>query len=765
MHRDCAVRRLFAAAVCLCLWCAPSLAQLRTATVRDGIELRALGDWEYLHGASSLRRVANFSPDGRSFALVLAKGDLKTMSRIFDLYVYGSDALRDEAPRALLHLAFSTTSNDPGLSELRWSSDSLHLTFIGADAGGITQVTRLDLSSQTVTVLTHARTNVIYYDQVSEEGPLVYVARAADKDLWTDTRALVGYRVTGYESLSDLIASKDGGSQVPEGLKIELHEQVQGNDRLIGLKHRLMWFDAVALSPDSRRLLITSRLDDFEFPESWKKYSGSVFSMLRKVATRPGYYASGIGMVEILDLATNQAEPLLNVPASTQPTRMLWIRHGAAVVLRSPRAAEEASNVNADEERIIEVELASRKVLDIGASCGVPIGWTESTSTLECLQRSHEPNVQHPWSGDEANALPDELPRAWYRRTNTGWMRTSKGNSSASDVFLFLRENFKMPPIIMAGDRKTGRRWEFLNLNPQLASISLAKVVEMSWKTTSGEVVKAGLFYPDEFRPGMRYPLVIQTHGWLPGRFEYEGMTGTGYEAQPLAARGMFVMQVDEVNYLYLETNAKKEIQHALDVYRSGITHLRDAGLIDDRRVGIIGWSHTCFEVKYALSHTGLFSVAALGEGEDGGYFQYLAGLNSFVDVATLYGGPPYGKNLSQWVDEAPGFNLDKVSAPLRIAVHSPRALLLDWEWFSGLSDLHKPVELIMLKDGNHFLEKPNEKLAVGEANLDWFDFWLNGHEDADKGKAEQYVRWEKLCDAQKSTNPGKPSFCRGSRH
>jgi hypothetical protein len=28
---------------------------------------------------------------------------------------------------------------------------------------------------------------------------------------------------------------------------------------------------------------------------------------------------------------------------------------------------------------------------------------------------------------------------------------------------------------------------------------------------------------------------------------------------------------------------------------------------------------------------------------------------------------------------------------------------------------------------------------------VDWFDFWLNGREDPDLKKAEQYERWRKL--------------------
>ena len=44
-----------------------------------------------------------------------------------------------------------------------------------------------------------------------------------------------------------------------------------------------------------------------------------------------------------------------------------------------------------------------------------------------------------------------------------------------------------------------------------------------------------------------------------------------------------------------------------------------------------------------------------------------------------------------------------------------------------------------------YVLEKPLNRLISQGGNVDWFDFWLNRHEDDDPAKAEQYDRWRKL--------------------
>jgi hypothetical protein len=46
-----------------------------------------------------------------------------------------------------------------------------------------------------------------------------------------------------------------------------------------------------------------------------------------------------------------------------------------------------------------------------------------------------------------------------------------------------------------------------------------------------------------------------------------------------------------------------------------------------------------------------------------------------------------------------------------------------------------------------HLLVKPWERVVSQQGNVDWFDFWLNEHEDPDSAKTDQYLRWRKLRD------------------
>ena len=82
---------------------------------------------------------------------------------------------------------------------------------------------------------------------------------------------------------------------------------------------------------------------------------------------------------------------------------------------------------------------------------------------------------------------------------------------------------------------------------------------------------------------------------------------------------------------------------------------------------------------------------------------------------------------------------------PSFFETHSPLGMIYGWDMYALMRLQKKPVELLYFRNGDHVLTKPLELLASQETSVDWYDFWLNGHEDSDPAKAEQYARWREL--------------------
>jgi len=342
-----------------------------------------------------------------------------------------------------------------------------------------------------------------------------------------------------------------------------------------------------------------------------------------------------------------------------------------------------------------------------------------------------------------------------YRRTADGaWqiVKQSKGIPAVSRLGfeVTIKQSFNEPPLLVATNKQASRvLW---NPNPQLKDFDLGQATVFSWKTREGQELKGGLFKPTDYKPGKRYPLVIQTHGFLENEFKPSGVFPTAFAAEALAAAGIAVLQVQEYDCpLQAPSCNCPEGPCEASQYAAAVSQLVSEGLADPERIGIIGFSRTCFYVMETLT-MGSFHLkaASITDGIMGGYLEYILVTERLAsDFDSLMGAPPFGEGLQQWLKRSPGFNLDKVATPLLVVGSGPYSLLYMWQPYAALHYLHKPVDLMMLNTREHVLTNPAIRLASQGGSVDWFRFWLQDYEDPDPAKAEQYKRWRDLREMQ----------------
>jgi len=303
-----------------------------------------------------------------------------------------------------------------------------------------------------------------------------------------------------------------------------------------------------------------------------------------------------------------------------------------------------------------------------------------------------------------------------------------------------VKQGIDQPPLLVASNADTSRViWD---PNPQLKNIQLGEASVYKWKDKQGREFKGGLFKPFNYTPGRRYPLVIQTHGFDESFFFPSGPgMPTAFAARALAAVGIAVLQVDEDCPFV----TPEEGSCAASAYESGVNKLVSDGLVDPEKVGIIGFSRSCYYVMETLTASSLhLKAASITSGLIFDYWQYAFSPERGEGDAII-GTPPFGEGLQQWLKRSPGFNLDKVNSPLMVVGQGPDVLLTMWAAYAGLRQLNKPVDLIMLNSDEHVLTNPAVRMASQGGSVDWFRFWLQGYEDPNPTKAEQYKRWREL--------------------
>jgi hypothetical protein len=721
-----------------------SAAGKRPVTVADFIQMTRLGDPQYNNGAPSKGLVAKFSPDGKRFVVALRKGNLDTNTNEYSLILFATDEVFDPPnPRVLLSI--SSSSNRPAIQNVTWLGDNDTILFLGEHPGETTQLYSLKCSSEELKKLTNHTTNLSSFVTAPKGAEIVFTAEHPEVPFVNENSARHGINVTS-EALSDLIAGKHGGEYDDQTLFIkqagsEAETRITTEGRIVP--------GEMSPSPDGMHLVV--RTEATHVPDIWTEYDDQMLKAARHTPSAQGATRS-IFQYELVDLSTRTGRLLLDAPISPLSwSEAAWSPDSQSVVvsdmylpLNIDDAAERARRKA--HTFLAEVRISNRQLVKISDEDLRLLDWDARTRDVVCdVGRI-----------DSLNGKP--TPKAYFRKSNDNdnptWSRSSipqepaKGAPPLPDIVL--EENMNQPPRIFAIAPGAGQKSLLMDLNPQFQGLALARVEEVAWETSHHKEVKAGLYWPSGYIAGKKYPLVIQTHAWSSDRFWIDGPWTTAFAAQALAGKGFFVLQVDDFNVNPDLVDTPKEVPAAMAVYDGAIGLLDHKGLIDRDRVGIIGFSRTYLYVTYTLTHSKHhFAAAVVADGVDYSYFQYMSSSNVDGTAAGLFdqlnGAPPFGKGLLKWVKVSPAFLMDRIETPLRIQTLNPGSLLFDWHWFSGLSRLGKPVEMIYIPEGTHILEKPWDRMISQQGNVDWFCFWLKGEEDPDPAKAEQYKRWRNL--------------------
>ena len=680
--------------------------------------------------------VEHLSRDGKKMVVVRRKGDLEHNTVACSLLMWNTDEIfRSSIPKQLLTL--SSSSNRAAIEAVTWLADNETVVFLGETPASTHQVYTLNTHSGRLSRITNHPTNVTSYSITPDGNTIAYTAEEPDAGLFDETARREGF-VVSTEALPNLLAGRRGGEGFFANRQLFVRDSAKRVTRLTVSGKLRPYAGVPVLSPNGQYIVILSM--QAEVPSLWKDYADEHLRLWTRQVVAPGEY-SYLERYDLIDTRTGTSRVLLNSPIGYGNSEAAWSPDSKSVVVTNTFLP--LDNVQPEEMRqrqstafAVEVTISNGAIATITNGDIVLKGFNTDTNQLDCV--TGRSDVYSPESGRVVS----------FQKQGSQWMKVTYPRDGRKGLEIILEQDMNTPPRLVAREPSTGRKVMLLDPNPEFKGLRFGKVEAVNWNDAAGRSFVGGLYYPIDYLPGTRYPLVIQTHGWTASQFWIDGPAPTGFAAQVLAGQGIMVLQADE-DYV-TDSDTPKEVDREVSRLESAVEYLDRMGMIDPKRVGVVGFSRTCLFVKDALTNPRTrFAAAAVGEGVDGGYFQYLVYANSMPGYNQFYegvnGGLPFGDGLRSWMARSPGFNIDKVQTPLRITAENPEALLFEWEWFAALHRLGEPVELVYMPNGAHILQKPWDRRASQQGNVDWFVFWLKGEEDRDPAKREQYARWRKL--------------------
>jgi len=745
---------------------------------------------------------SEFSPDGSRAAVVVRHGNISANQTEASILVFSTAELfSSHVPQVVA--SFASTSNRPPIQTVRWLADNRSLVFIGERPQQLPQVFTVNIITREIEQITHSQEGVKAFDITPKGDRVVFLAATPTDPARDLENRRSGFFVTG-NSLIDTLTGTVQSSFGQQNSRLYVEDVPSGRARAISdpTQVRLAGIagppefeigrctpigSAVSISPDGKFALRTCSI--IRAPRRWMRFENTnasggaylnrAFNLALARATEADVDAlentsMSVAYLQqhiVFDLDRDLAYLAVDAPVVTSVQAMVrpraWLPEGHVAILagtlRPARYAEKVtSSSNATSTSVVaQVDLVTGDFHTIA-----PDGDKVSAVRWDFANRGLSIDDSVGISATNVTATQLFRPPALYRPTKSrGWQlvkgRTGIGPNSNGTVQLSLEETANDPPILMAQDLRLKKLARVFDPNPWIVNRSLGRLRSMTW-SKNGATWIAGLYYPPNYVSGVRYPLVIQTHGFSPARFSLYGSAPTAFAAQPMAAHGMLVAQIGNmIGRAPPGSTVPNRLTEARVQVESLIDELDSQGLIDRTRIGIIGWSSSCVGVKGILTYSSYhFAAATTADGYDGGYLEYMTTGAYQANMEAEWGAAPFGSGLDRWHKEVPGFNMEKLSTPLRIEANTPQGLTEQWEFYAGLLRLGKPVDFYYMPDGAHEEIQPAYWQRSAQGAVDWYRFWLKGEEDPAKDKVEQYARWEKMCEAQISHEPGRSKTC-----
>ncbi len=335
-----------------------------------------------------------------------------------------------------------------------------------------------------------------------------------------------------------------------------------------------------------------------------------------------------------------------------------------------------------------------------------------------------------------------------------------------ADEYAYQAEDFGAAPNIFVGDADLRDAKQVTDTNPFAKDYAWGKSQLVEYKSPKGERLQGALFYPANYDPAKKYPLIVHIYEresqFLHRYFPVSDRSP--YTEAIWSANGYFVLMPDIV------FRPRDPGMSVLECVTAATKKVLETGMIDSKRVGLIGHSWGGFGTSFVMTQTDLFTA-----GVAGGPLTDL--VSSYGEIYWNSGTPetdhaevgqerlevPLWEDPAAYMRNSAVFHVNKMKGALLLSVGDK----------DGASDWHQDIEMYNLarRAGKQciMLVYPGENHALAvKANqqdyhrriLEWFDHYLK--DQAPKAWIDKGVtvldREKELKRSKKDTTPNAPA-------
>lgn len=312
---------------------------------------------------------------------------------------------------------------------------------------------------------------------------------------------------------------------------------------------------------------------------------------------------------------------------------------------------------------------------------------------------------------------------------------TNLAKAKNTDQFIFRSETYSESPNLFLTGYAFTSPVKVTETNRQQAEYAWGRSELVHYKNVHGQDLQGALFYPSNYEPGKKYPMIVyiyEIRSNMLHRYTTPSVRSS-YNTTNFTSQGYFVYQPDIV---YRENNPGLS---AVECVVPSVEAVIKTGMIDEKKIGLMGHSWGAYQTAFIITQTELFSAAVAGA-------PLINMISMYNEIYWNSGSPnqnifetsqgrlrePWWDIMEEYMANSPMFQARNINTPLLVAFGTNDGAV-DWhqgiEMFTTMRRLEKPYIMLVYDGENHSLAKKENQLDYTKKVNEFFNHHLLGTE------------------------------------
>src|SRR5215471_7126233 len=308
--------------------------------------------------------------------------------------------------------------------------------------------------------------------------------------------------------------------------------------------------------------------------------------------------------------------------------------------------------------------------------------------------------------------------------------RLSKAKDA--DVFAYVQQTFVESPnaFISGPDLKQAKT--ITKTNPFQSNYAWGREELIEYKNSHNERLQGALFYPAGYDSSKKYPMII---------YMYEKLSDNLHRYSPPSERSYYnVSAMNSHGYFALEPDIVFKPRDpgvsVVDCVTAAAKRVIQMGLIDPKRIGIMGHSWGGFDTTYLATHTANFFAAAVAGApitdlvSNYGNHHWSSGIaeTDHIETGQQRMEVPLYEDLQAYIRNSAVFGVAGMTTPLLIEVGDSDGTVFfhqGVELYNIARRAKKDVVLLVYAGEDHGLRKKANQIDYQRRIFQWFGHYL----------------------------------------